>query len=107
MRQETKLFGPWEENPCGIYPEQIKTMELRDPVRLYMRVGTTRMGNNPESSVLNKYSQAHESRNVFVADAGPFVSQPHKNPTWTILAMSMRTSEYIASEVLKRNLGTA
>ena len=77
------------------------------PGQIIHEVGTTRMGNNPESSVLNKYSQAHESRNVFVADAGPFVSQPHKNPTWTILAMSMRTSEYIASEVLKRNLGTA
>jgi hypothetical protein len=33
---------------------------------------------------------------LFVADAAPFVSQAHKNTTWTILAMSWRTSENIA-----------
>jgi hypothetical protein len=35
---------------------------------------------------------------VFVADAGPFVSNPDKNCTWTILALAMRTSEYIAEQ---------
>jgi len=36
---------------------------------------------------------------VFVTDGGPFVSQADKNPTWTILALSMRTSEYIAEQM--------
>ena len=54
------------------------------------------MGNSPDTSVLNSNCQAHEVKNLFVADAGPFVSQPNKNPTWTILALAMRTSEYIA-----------
>jgi hypothetical protein len=35
---------------------------------------------------------------VFVADGGPFVSQADKNLTWTILALAMRTSEYIADQ---------
>jgi choline dehydrogenase-like flavoprotein len=48
--------------------------------------------------VLNKYCQAHDCRNVFVADGGPFVSQADKNLTWTILALAMRTSEYIADQ---------
>jgi hypothetical protein len=33
-----------------------------------------------------------------VADGGPFVSQADKNPTWTILALAMRTGEYIADQ---------
>jgi choline dehydrogenase-like flavoprotein len=55
-------------------------------------VGVTRMGNNPSTSALNKYCQAHDAKNVFVADAGPFVSQADKNCTWTIPALAMRTA---------------
>lgn len=58
-------------------------------------VGVTRMGNDPRTSVLDKYCRAHDVRNLFVADGGPFVSNPDKNVTWTILALSMRTSEFI------------
>jgi choline dehydrogenase-like flavoprotein len=77
------------------------------PGQIIHEVGTVRMGSNPRTSVLNAFCQAHEVKNLFVADAAPFVSQPHKNPTWTILALAMRTSEKIAEEVGKRNLGTA
>lgn len=67
-------------------------------------VGTTRMGSSPRTSVLNAFCQAHEVPNLFVADAGPFVTNADKNPTWTILALSWRTSEYIAEERRKGNL---
>ena len=66
--------------------------------RIIHEVGVTRMGNDPSTSVLNKYCQAHDAKNVFVADAGPFVSQADKNCTWTILALAMRTAEYIADQ---------
>jgi choline dehydrogenase-like flavoprotein len=56
------------------------------------------MGNDPKTSVLNKYQQAHDVKNLFVVDAGPFVSQADKNLTWTILALSWRASDYIASQ---------
>ncbi len=65
-------------------------------------LGGTRMGNDDKTSVVNKWCQAHDVRNLFVADGGPFVSQADKNPTWTILALAMRTGEYIA-EQMKRN----
>jgi choline dehydrogenase-like flavoprotein len=48
--------------------------------------------------VLNAHCQAHDVKNLFVADAGPFVSNAHKNCTWTILALAMRTSEFIAQQ---------
>jgi len=72
--------------------------------RIIHEVGVTRMGSSPGSSVLNPYCQAHDAKNVFVADGGPFVSQPDKNPTWTILALAMRTSELIVEERRKGNL---
>jgi choline dehydrogenase-like flavoprotein len=56
------------------------------------------MGKDPATSALNSYCQAHEVKNLFVTDGGSFVSQADKNPTWTILALSMRASDYIARE---------
>jgi len=77
---------------------------LETPGRIIHEVGTTRMGNDPKRSVLNKFNQAHDCKNVFVVDGGPFVSQADKNPTWTILALSMRASEYMIDEIKKQNL---
>ena len=77
---------------------------LHKPGRIIHEVGTTRMGGDPSTSVLNKFSQAHDCDNLFVVDGGPFVSQADKNPTWTILALSWRTSEYIIDALSKKNI---
>lgn len=77
---------------------------LLAPGRIIHEVGTTRMGNDPKKSVVNKFNQAHECDNLFVVDGGPFVSQADKNPTWTILALSMRASEYIIDQLKKQNI---
>jgi choline dehydrogenase-like flavoprotein len=71
--------------------------------RIIHEVGVTRMGSNPSTSVLNKNCQAHDVKNVFVADGGPLPSQADKNCTWTILALSMKTAEFIADS---RRAGT-
>jgi choline dehydrogenase-like flavoprotein len=62
------------------------------------------MGNDTKKSALNKFNQAHDCKNLFVVDGGAFVSQADKNPTWTILALSMRASEYIIHELKKQNI---
>jgi len=67
-------------------------------------VGTVRMGDNPRTSPLNRYCQAHEVKNLFVADAAPFVSNADKNPTHTIIALAWRTAEYLAEELRKGNV---
>ncbi len=67
-------------------------------------LGTTRMGNDPKSSVFNRWCQAHEVNNLFIADAAPFVSCPDKNPTMTIQALAWRTSDYLAEQLRKRNV---
>ena len=66
--------------------------------RIIHEVGVTRMGNDPSASVLNKNCQAHDVKNLFVTDGGVLPSQADKNCTWTILALSARTSHYIADQ---------
>jgi choline dehydrogenase-like flavoprotein len=61
-------------------------------------LGGARMGDDPTKSVVNSHCQAHDVRNLFVADGSPFVSQADKNPTWTILALAWRTADYITQQ---------
>ncbi|GEO21330.1 GMC family oxidoreductase [Cyclobacterium qasimii] len=105
--QETfeEMFDSMGAKVMGNKPGADTKYGLEAPGRIIHEVGTTRMGNDPKTSVLNKYSQAHECDNLFVVDAGPFVSQADKNPTWTILALSIRTSEYIVDQLKKKNIG--
>jgi choline dehydrogenase-like flavoprotein len=86
-------------------PQGPETMYgLQAPGVIIHEVGTVRMGNDPKKSALNKYNQAHDCNNLFVVDAGPFVQQGDKNATWTILALSMRTAEYILAQRKKLNV---
>jgi choline dehydrogenase-like flavoprotein len=67
-------------------------------------VGTCRMGDDSKRSVLNKWSQSHDHKNLFVVDGASFTSAGWQNPTMTILALSMRASEYLAGEMSKQNI---
>ena len=88
----------------GEKPGKDSDYGLLNPGRIIHEVGTTRMGSNPSTSVVNGNNQLHEAENVFVMDGGPCVSQADKNPTWTILALAWRASEYLAAEMKKQNL---
>jgi choline dehydrogenase-like flavoprotein len=67
-------------------------------------LGACRMGSNPKTSVLNRFNQSHDVRNLFVMDGSSFVSGGSQNPTLTILALAMRASEYLAEEMRKGNM---
>ena len=79
-------------------PEQSKGYGIARGGEIIHELGTVRMGNDPSKSALDSNCRAHDVKNLFVTDGGPFVSQADKNPTWTILALAMRTSEFIAAE---------
>ena len=66
--------------------------------------GTARMGNDPKKSVVNSFGQLHDMKNVFVTDGAVFVTQGCYEPTLTIMAISARAGDYIASEARKGNL---
>jgi choline dehydrogenase-like flavoprotein len=90
--------------PMGKKPGPENNYGLAEPGKIIHEVGTARMGNDPKTSVLNSNCQAHDVKNLFVADAAPFVSQGDKNATLTILALSLRTSEYILDQRKKGNI---
>jgi choline dehydrogenase-like flavoprotein len=67
-------------------------------------VGTVRMGSDPKTSALNGFCQAHDVKNLFVTDGACFTTNPDKNPTPTILALSWRASEYLLDQAKRLSL---
>ena len=82
-----------------------KTDKFFPPGYSIHEVGTARMGDDPKKSVLNKWNQAHDIKNLLVVDGASFVTCGWQNPTMTILALSMRASEHLAEEMKKGNVG--
>ena len=99
-----EIFQGMGATPLWDKPGVESDYGLLPPGQIIHEVGTTRMGDNPKNSVVNKYEQLHDVHNVFVVDGGPFVSQADKNPTWTILALAWRTSEYIVDQIKQQNI---
>jgi choline dehydrogenase-like flavoprotein len=91
-------------HPLEPMPTREEGYGISEGGEIIHEAGTTRMGASPRTSVLNAYSQAHDVPNVFVADAGPFVSNAHKNATWTILALAWRAADHIVDERRRGNL---
>ncbi|PYR25188.1 MAG: GMC family oxidoreductase [Acidobacteria bacterium] len=67
-------------------------------------LGTARMGTNKKTSVVNQFQQSHDVKNLFVVDGSSHVSASCQNPTWTIMALAWRSSEYLTTELMKGNL---
>ncbi len=67
--------------------------------------GTARMGDDAKKSVLNRFNQCHDIKNLFVVDAASFVCATEKNPTLTILTLAMRAADYIAEEMRRGTFG--
>jgi choline dehydrogenase-like flavoprotein len=66
--------------------------------------GTARMGNDPKKSVLNRYNQVHDAKNVFITDGASFVTQGCYEPTLTIMAISARAADHIVDAHKKGEL---
>ncbi len=67
-------------------------------------VGVARMGDNPKTSVLNQFEQSHDVKNLFVMDGSAFVSTGCQNVTLTIMALCVRSCDYLLGEMKKGNL---
>ena len=67
-------------------------------------VGTCRMGDSAKNSVVNQFGQCWDVRNLFIMDGAVMASSPDKNPTLSILALSWRSSDFLAEEARKGNL---
>lgn len=58
-------------------------------------LGTARMGNDPEKSVVDRYHRSHDVRNLFICDGSSFVTSGRGQPTMTIQALAFRAAEHI------------
>ena len=67
-------------------------------------VGIARMGNDAKKSVLNQFQQSHDVKNLFVVDGAGFTSTACQNPTLTIMALCVRSTDYLMQEMKKGNL---
>ncbi len=115
-----RIHHPLEENDDNMYKyirrtyEEIFTAARAIEVRLpkepdspghsIHELGAAHMGSDAKTSVLNRFNQSWDVKNLFVIDAAAFTSATHKNPTLTIMALSWRSSEYMLSEMKKGNL---
>jgi choline dehydrogenase-like flavoprotein len=67
-------------------------------------MGTARMGNDPKTSVLNKWNQVHEVTNVYVTDGACMTSSANQNPSVTYMALTARAVDHAVSELKKGNI---
>lgn len=67
-------------------------------------MGGVRMGKDPATSMLNKYNQLHDCRNVFVTDGACMTSVGNQNPSLTFMAITARAANYAVEELKKGNL---
>jgi choline dehydrogenase-like flavoprotein len=84
--------------PMGDMPGADRGYGISNGGSIIHELGCVRMGTDARNSALNSWSQAWDCNNLFVTDGGPFVSQADKNPTWTIMALAMRTADYITRQ---------
>lgn len=82
----------------------IKTNDSkRRPGNDIHEMGGVRMGKNPKTSLLNKWNQLHECKNVFVTDGACMTSTSTQNPSLTFMAITARAANY-AVEQMKKEL---
>ena len=67
-------------------------------------MGGVRMGRDPKTSLLNKWNQFHNCKNVFVTDGACMTSTGNQNPSLTFMAMTARAANYAVDEINKGNL---
>ena len=79
-------------------------MKVSTPGWAIHEVGIARMGNDPKKTVLNAHLQSHDVKNLFVMDGAGFPSTGCQNPTITIMALTVRSCDYLLEEMKKSNL---
>lgn len=67
-------------------------------------MGGIRMGNDPKTSLLNKWNQLHECKNVFVTDGACMTSTSTQNPSLTFMALTARAVDYAVTQLKRRDL---
>ena len=67
-------------------------------------MGIARMGNDPKTSVLNKFNQMHEVPNIFITDGSCMTSGECLNPSLTYMALTARACDHAVKEMKQQNI---
>ncbi len=100
IRRSLKLFVQ-EINQSGLATFEFDDDKLEEDLTRFgayggHHIGTTRMGTNPETSVVDVNCKLHNVDNLYIASASVFPTSSQANPTLTIVAMSLRLADHIA-----------
>ena len=116
-----RISMAWSENERAMMPDMAQTaaemleaagatdirpwtVPDRMPGMGIHEVGVARMGIDPRASVLNQFQQAHDVANLFVMDGSGFVSSACQNPTLTIMALAVRSCDYLLDQMRRGDL---
>jgi choline dehydrogenase-like flavoprotein len=116
-----RIHMTWSENERAMIPDMANaaaemleaagakniepwTVPDRMPGMGIHEVGVARMGHDPKTSVLNQFQQSHDVRNLFVMDGSCFPTVACQNPTLTIMALAVRSCDYLVGEMKRGNL---
>jgi len=80
---------------------KVHPVQLTKPGNRIHEMGTARMGRDPKTSVLNKWNQAWDVKNLFITDGAAMTSSAIQNPSITYMAMSARAANH-AADLLER-----
>jgi len=110
-----RISCKWGSNELAIFKDaQITAAEMLDaagakeitlsnnpsvPGQGIHEMGSARMGNDPKTSVLNRWNQAHDIQNLFITDGSFMVSSGCQNPSLTYMAMTARACDYAVNQL--------
>jgi choline dehydrogenase-like flavoprotein len=68
--------------------------------------GTAKMGDDPATSVVDRFGRTHDVPNLYIIDASVFTTSTGVNPTATICALAKRTATYLESNARDQEVGS-
>jgi choline dehydrogenase-like flavoprotein len=89
-------FDPGEWDPglaIGTLPRMVDTTHA---------MGGLRMGDDPTASVVDRNLRVHQLKNLYVASCAVFPAGSSSNPTFTMMALSMRLADQLAGELTRQ-----
>lgn len=103
MRKDMKNDAAEMLEAAGL--SNVKTWDIGyTPGQSNHEMGTLRMGSDPKDSVVNKWNQIHDIKNVFITDGGFMRSSAAQNPSLSYMAFTARACDYAVKELKRRNI---
>ena len=107
MRVPTRIIRTISNSPLWLQDRAAEIMEAAGALEIWRvgiaestmgvhLLGTCRMGNDPQHSVVDSFHRTHDVPNLFLCDGSSFVTSGRGQPTMTIQALAFRAADHIA-----------